>query len=265
MRLWISKFEDYTEDVIRKTKKVLPTIGRVLLVSTFLEDGFRLMFNLSIHADHFASIWWGGYAFFYCVTLIMAILLLVVPVLVLARFKVTELCGVLAVVLFVEIVLYELLTTYRLLIRNFSIFAALLLLVMENMLRKPKQYDQLPRDENEVDMTSVILCGCRLFLNLILVSLVKIEFSFSRLIVSFISYGLMIFVWCGYKTRAMSFVLAIWLFVFNMFTNDFWNRETRSDTVRYDFFQTLSAVGGLLLLMHTGPGDLSVDEFKKKW
>ncbi|CAL2029608.1 unnamed protein product [Caenorhabditis brenneri] len=261
----ITRCEDYTEMVARKTKKVLPTIGRLLLVSTFIEDGFRLLYNTHIHANHFCQIWSLNYHFSYFLTLLMTLNLLIGSLFVMIRYKVNESSVVLGCTLFLQVILYQLYTTYHLLTRNISILAALLLLVTENMLQKPKKYDPLPKDENEVEVTSVMLCACRLFLNLMLMSMVHFDMGYQRLLLCAVSYCLMMFVWCGYKTRMTSLILAGWLFAYNVILNDFWNRDRNLHVIRYDFFQTLSAIGGLLLLIHTGPGELSIDELKKKW
>ncbi|KAL8955093.1 MAG: hypothetical protein Q9183_006796 [Haloplaca sp. 2 TL-2023] len=77
------------------------------------------------------------------------------------------------------------------------------------------------------------------------------------------------------KDRKMYFqlagrVLLIFLFVGFVFAGD-WGvgrvvlheHHPHKDFAKYDFFQILSIVGGLLLLVNMGPGQFSVDEKKK--
>ena len=108
----------------------------------------------------------------------------------------------------------------------------------------------------------------RILLVLMFLTLIRFEFSFVHIVQNFGGTALIILMAVGYKTKLASLLLVVWLSCLNLYMNAWWNipayRPMR-DFLKYDFFQTFSVVGGLLLVIALGPGGYSFDEQKKKW
>ena len=84
--------------------------------------------------------------------------------------------------------------------------------------------------------------------------------------INVIGIVLIILVAIGYKTKLVSVIMVTWLNILNFAMHNFWAERVKSikhDFKKYDFFQTLTVIGGLLQLIIHGPGTVSIDESKK--
>lgn len=108
----------------------------------------------------------------------------------------------------------------------------------------------------------------RLLVIIMFLTLFSFDFSIFRIAIFLVGSALMVCVAIGYKTKLSALILVICLLLMNIFVNAFWmvpaNRVMR-DFMKYDFFQTLSVIGGLLYVVALGPGGVSLDEHKKEW
>jgi uncharacterized membrane protein YphA (DoxX/SURF4 family) len=94
------------------------------------------------------------------------------------------------------------------------------------------------------------------------------EFTPLRIAVSIISFVGCIMVVVGFKAKWSAVFLVAFLCISNVLLNNWWSLHhlhPKRDFLKYDFFQTLSIIGGFLLLVNLGPGGISVDEQKKNY
>ena len=125
----------------------------------------------------------------------------------------------------------------------------------------------LPSLGENTPKTYMQLSG-RILLVLMFFTLLRLEFSILHMIQNLGGTALILLIAVGYKTKLASLILVAWLTILNFYFNAWWNipdYKPMRDFLKYDFFQTMSVVGGLLLVVALGPGGYSMDEHKKKW
>ena len=125
----------------------------------------------------------------------------------------------------------------------------------------------LPSLGENTPKTYMQLSG-RILLVLMFFTLLRLEFSILHMIQNLGGTALIFLIAVGYKTKLASLILVAWLTILNFYFNAWWNipdYKPMRDFLKYDFFQTMSVVGGLLLVVALGPGGYSMDEHKKKW
>ena len=154
-----------------------------------------------------------------------------------------------------------------LLCRNLALCGGLVLLLAESSGEAKTMFAGVPSMGGNQKQNYMQLAG-RLLVIIMFLTLFNLEFSILRVIIFLLGSALMVCVAVGYKTKLAALVLVLGLSLMNVIVNSFWlipaNRIMR-DFMKYDFFQTLSVIGGLLYVVALGPGGVSLDEHKKEW
>ncbi|KAI5478621.1 COPII-coated vesicle protein SurF4/Erv29 [Pseudohyphozyma bogoriensis] len=268
----VQKLSDRIEDSIdafsRPIRPWLPALGRFLIIVTFLEDALRILTQISDQnyylQKHRGFPWGLSHIFLYGNVLVMTACSLLVMA---KRYPEIATGGLFAVVIGQGLG-YGLIFDLNFFLRNLSVMGGLLMVLSDSLSKRKSLFGVVPSMEvNDADRKKYFqLAGRVLLIFLFLGFVFNGQFTFARAFVSIVGLVACVNVAIGFKAKLSAMFLVVTLSFFNLFINNFWAvhaAHPQRDFLKYDFFQTLSIVGGLLLLVNLGPGEISVDKGKK--
>uniref|UniRef100_A0A3B5B9N7 Surfeit 4 n=1 Tax=Stegastes partitus TaxID=144197 RepID=A0A3B5B9N7_9TELE len=152
--------------------------------------------------------------------------------------------------------------------RNLALGGGLLLLLAECRSEARSVFAGVPSLGHQSSPKHLLQLGGRVLLVLMFMTLLHLDLSLLTVLQNLVGTALMVLVAVGFKTKLAALTLVFWLLCINFTFNAFWTvpaHRPMHDFLKYDFFQTTSVVGGLLLVVALGPGGVSMDEKKKEW
>ncbi|KAL1688620.1 SURF4 family-domain-containing protein [Schizophyllum commune] len=260
--------EDYIDIYSQPLKPHLPAIGRFLIVVTFLEDALRILTQwgdqLWYLQKHRKFPWGISHTF---LLLNVIVMLVGSGAVITKRHTEYAVAGLLSVVI-IQGFGYGLIFDLNFFLRNLSVIGGLLMVFSESMVSRKKIFAGLPSISETDRKKYFLLAGRILLIFLFLGFILQGSWSIARVFVSVVGLAACVMVAVGFKAKWSAAFLVLVLSIFNVFANNWWSvpsKHPQRDFLKYDFFQTLSIVGGLILLVHMGAGGFSVDEKKKTY
>ncbi|CAF1241875.1 unnamed protein product [Adineta steineri] len=264
---WLGKAEDYADLFVQRTKYILPHAARFCLVLTFIEDGIRMWTQWGDQREYIMKSWNVGW-FLGTMFVIINLFGQLIPCgMILIRKKTDIACGVLFFIVGFQAISYRIMWEPHFLLRSCALIGGLILLMVEDRKDSRALFAGVPTMHNNAPKNYMQLAG-RMLLVIMFLTSVHYDLSFVSIIQNLITGVGMLFVAVGYKTKLTALLLVVYLLFINFYANRFWTvSDSRAlhDILKYDFFQTMSVIGGLLYVVTLGPGGVSVDGRKKEW
>ncbi|KAI7883879.1 SURF4-domain-containing protein [Lichtheimia hyalospora FSU 10163] len=272
LKLQVESFSSKAEDIIDRVgqplKPYIPAIGRFLIVVTFLEDALRITTQWSDQNTYMQDYRHFPRGISQIFLGLNVIVMLAGSGLVIARrYQEYAVYGLLGVVV-AQALGYGLIFDLSFFLRNLSVIGGLVMVLSDALGKKKRMFAALPQLSESNRRTYLQLAGRILLIFLFIGSAFHGEWSLIRIIVSLLGLAACVMVAVGFKAKYSAMFLVLFLSVFNILINNFWSvshSHFKRDFLKYDFFQTLSIVGGFLLLVTMGPGGYSIDEKKKEF
>ncbi|CAO3636795.1 unnamed protein product [Cunninghamella echinulata] len=260
--------EDIIDKVGQPLKPFIPITARFLIVATFLEDALRIITQWSEQVDFMEQRRGFPTGLSHLFLLSNIVVMLIGSIMVIFKKQQDYAAyGLLGVVLS-QALGYGLLFHMDFFLRNLSVMGGLVMVLSDSIVKRRQMFAALPQVSESSKRTYLQLGGRVLLIFLFIGSAFHGEWSIARTCVSVLGLIACIMVAVGFKAKYSALFLVLLLSVSNVLINNFWSvtqNEFRRDFLKYDFFQTLSTVGGFLLLVSLGPGNFSVDEKKKEF
>merc|ERR1712167_278128 len=284
MKSWL-ELEVETRWSPKAMSRFLGTVGPLLLVITFLEDGLRVMTRWSEQMNYLTGTRRGmGFSSWFAVIALITSIVLQVggALLVLQGGKIPQLKGrhvqigggALLAFLLLQPLMYGQHTDMDFMCRTLTLAGGLALLWQHDMRNqgiKADLFAGLPDAgvQGQQSQELIQLIGRTLitliFFYQMFENLAKSHAGVLHWVGALITCAICAGVLLGFKAKAAGVLLLLLLGVGNMVMHPFWSVKPHMyDFTKFYFFQTLSVMGGLMLLILHGPGGLSVKLGSKK-
>ncbi|KAI7908180.1 SURF4 family-domain-containing protein [Cokeromyces recurvatus] len=268
MEAFSRKAEDIVDRVGQPLKPYIPAMSRFLIVATFLEDSLRIITQWRDQLAFMEQSRGFPAGLSHIFLGLNVLTMLIASFCIIAKkyqsYAVYGLMGVIVAQAFG----YGLIFDMSFFLRNLSVMGGLMMVLSETMVKRKQMFAALPQMSETNRRMYLQLAGRILLIFLFIGSAFHGEWSLMRILVSVCGLAACLMVAVGFKAKWSAMFLVLFLSVLNVFVNNFWSVQYsyyKRDFLRYDFFQSLSTVGGFLLLVSTGPGGLSYDEKKKEF